>query len=672
MNNQKTILRRHALCLVMMLVTGLLTPTFDVNATVQKEQTAMSEFEGKMTAPDFPQGAEWLNTDRPLSLRDLRGKVVVLDFWTYCCINCMHVIPDLKKLEKKYANELVVIGVHSAKFTTEKGTDNIRQAILRYEIEHPVINDRDMRVWQEYAVHSWPTLFVIDPVGKIVGGTSGEGIYEAFDNIISKVIETFDAKKLIDRNPLKLRLERHKTPASILSFPGKVLADAGSNQLFIADSNHNRIVVLSLNDSSVKEVVGTGEIGIKDGAFDAASFNHPQGMAFDGKRLYAADTENHAIRMVDFQKRTVTTLAGNGEQSHMFGATGGPGNATKLNSPWDLVLHGGALFIAMAGPHQLWKLDLKTNEVHPYAGNGRERRVDGPLAEASLAQPSGITTDGKKLYFADSEVSSIRSADLDPKGEVETIVGGDLFEFGDRDGKGLDARLQHPLGVAYQDGVVYVADTYNNRIKRVTPSDRTLKSFVGTGDPGLQDGDKAKFDEPGGVSIAKGHLYVADTNNHVIRVVDVKTGKVSTLNILGMEKLTAREKAMPRGEKIELPQQVVGAGEATLTLQLGLPDGYKLNPLAPSAVRLSSSAKESLSLSDGAEQSIKQPHFPVEVAVKVNPGQTSVRAEFVLYYCESEKESLCYFKDVTVTLPIKVEPGNNNRKLALAYVFKMP
>src|SRR5437868_2664520 len=221
-------------------------------------------------------------------------------------------------------------------------------------------------------------------------------------------------------------------------------------------------------------------------------------MAFDGKRLYAADTENHAIRMVDFQKRTVTTLAGNGEQSHMFGATGGPGNATKLNSPWDLVLHGGALFIAMAGPHQLWKLDLKTNEVHPYAGNGRERRVDGPLAEANLAQPSGITTDGKKLYFADSEVSAVRSADLNPEGKVETLIGEGLFKFGDVDGKYPTARLQHPLGVAFHDGEIYVADTYNHKIKKINPNTRELSAFIGTGKRGLIDGSstQAQLNEP--------------------------------------------------------------------------------------------------------------------------------------------------------------------------------
>jgi thiol-disulfide isomerase/thioredoxin len=390
-------------------------------------QDAMPEYQGKVNAPDFPDGLQWLNTDHPISLRDLRGKVVLLDFWTFCCINCMHIIPDLKRLEKKYANELVVIGVHSAKFTTERETDNIRQAILRYEIEHPVVNDRDMKVWQEYAVRGWPTLMLIDPEGKVVGYTSGEGIYEPFDKLIGKLVADFDANGKIDRTPLKLKLERYRAPASMLAFPGKVLADETSKQLFIADSNHNRIVVVSLGDYSVKEVIGSGEIGFDDGSFEQATFNHPQGMALDGKKLYVADTENHALRLIDSDKRTVETIAGTGHQAREYNKSG-PGKQTALNSPWDLVLNDGMLYIAMAGPHQIWKMDLKTGVVAPYAGTGREARIDGPLGEAALAQPSGITTDGKKLYFADSEDSSIRSADLDPKGRVETIAGGDLFE----------------------------------------------------------------------------------------------------------------------------------------------------------------------------------------------------------------------------------------------------
>jgi thiol-disulfide isomerase/thioredoxin len=655
--------RTSLVVIALAVAAGLSAPSFSA-VSAQEENSQMPEYEGKVNAPDFPEGMQWLNTDRPISLRELRGKVVLLDFWTYCCINCIHVIPDLKKLEHKYANELVVIGVHSAKFTNERDTDNIRQAILRYEIEHPVVNDKDMVVWQAYTVRGWPSLYLIDPAGKIIGYTSGEGIYEPFDKLIAKVIETFDAKKLIDRRPLSLKLERNRVPDSMLAFPGKVLADENSRRLFIADSNHNRIVVLSLEDNSVKEVIGTGQIGLADGTFESATFNHPQGMAFDGNTLFVADTENHALRAIDLGKRTVTTIAGTGRQSREHLTFGGQGNQISLNSPWDLTLHDGMLYIAMAGPHQLWRMNPKTGGIAPYAGTGREARIDGPLAEAALAQPSGITTDGRKLYFADSEVSSIRSADLDPGGNVDTIVGEDLFEFGDKDGKGEQVRLQHPLGVTYHDGWLYVADTYNNKIKRVSPKEQTSTTWAGTGAGGHADGERAMFDEPAGVSVAMGKLYVADTNNHAIRVVDLKTKLTETLQIKGLDKLRPRPISKKfAGETIELPPQTVDPGAVALTLNLELPPGYKVNALAPSAVVISSGS--------GPDHVIRNPQFPIKTQVKLSEGDATLKADFVVYYCEAEKESLCYFKEAILSVPVKVKKGAANRNLTATYRLQL-
>src|SRR5579859_4163026 len=194
--------------------------------------------QGRVAAPEFPTGLQWLNTDRPLTLKELRGKVVVIDFWTYCCINCMHIIPDLKKLEAKYRKELVVIGVHSAKFTNEKDTENIRQAIRRYEIEHPVINDKDLAVWNLYGANSWPTVLLIDPDGNVVGGKGGEGIFEPFDQAIAAVIKEFDAKGKINREPLKLSLEKDRAAKTVLSYPGKIAADPKGERLFISDSDN--------------------------------------------------------------------------------------------------------------------------------------------------------------------------------------------------------------------------------------------------------------------------------------------------------------------------------------------------------------------------------------------------------------------------------------------------
>jgi sugar lactone lactonase YvrE len=277
-------------------------------------------------------------------------------------------------------------------------------------------------------------------------------------------------------------------------------------------------------------VIGRGTAGFTDGDFFSAEFNHPQGMALDGEVLYVADTENHAVRKVDLARQTVETLAGTGKQARAFNVAG-RGKAAALNSPWDLVFHQGVLYVAMAGFHQLWALDPRTGEARPYVGSGREGRVDGLLRSAALAQPSGIATDGRKLYFADSEASAIRTADLNSQGHVETLVGLGLFEFGDRDGTGEKVRLQHPLGVACHDGVLYVADTYNNKIKRLDPTTGTCSTFLGQGSAGYRDGSDPLFHEPGGLSVAGGQLYIADTNNHALRVADLTTREVTTLTL---------------------------------------------------------------------------------------------------------------------------------------------
>lgn len=623
----------------------------------------MPIYQPSVNAPEFPEGLEWLNTDRPLRLKDLRGKIVVLDFWTYCCINCMHIIPDLKRLEKKYPNELVVIGVHSAKFTTEKESENIRQAILRYRIEHPVVNDRDMVVWSLYGARAWPTVVLVDPNGKVVGAMSGEGIYEPFDRAIQELIAKHDPRGEIDRTPLNLKLEREKAPRGILEFPGKVLADGRSGQLFIADSGHNRIIVVSLKDGSLKEVVGSGEEGYRDGRFEEAQFRHPQGMAYDGKVLYVADTENHAIRLIDFAKRQVSTVAGTGRQAR-FWPDGGTAQETDLSSPWDVVLVGDTLYIAMAGIHQLWKLDLRRNVVEPFAGSGREARFDSYLPQAALAQPSGITTDGKRLYFADSESSSLRAADLNPNGQVETLVGGDLFDFGDIDGEGRRARLQHPLGVVYHEGSLYVADTYNNKIKRYDLATARIETFLGDGTAGLRDGDRPTFDEPGGVSIAGGKLYIADTNNHAIRVADLRTKRVETLTIRGLEKLRPPQ-ALIRPDVIQVQAQRVLPGEVELVLNLSLPEGYKLNPLAPSRLRVQASPATAV---DGLpKEGVVINALPLRTPLRVQTdGELLLDAE--IYYCQSEKEALCYFKQLQWRIPLKVD-ANGARQMTVEYTL---
>ncbi|MEO0841325.1 MAG: thioredoxin-like domain-containing protein [Cyanobacteria bacterium J06643_5] len=465
-------------------------------------------------SPELPQNYSWLNTDKPFSLKQLRGRIVILDFWTYCCINCLHVLPDLKYLEQKYKNSITVIGVHSAKFENEKETENIRQAILRYDIEHPVLVDRDFRVWQEYAVKAYPTFVVIDPQGYIVVTLTGEGNCQVLDELIEKLIQQHQDKGKINFQEIDFILEKQKTPLiTPLAFPGKVLAT--DSKLFIADSGHHRIVVSDL-DGEVLHIIGSGKPGWKDGSFTEAEFFTPQGIAFDevDSILYVADTENHGIRKIDFINRKVETIAGIKDVKE------------KLNSPWDLVKLSNKLYIAMAGCHQIWQLDLENNIIKNYAGRGAESCFDGELSESAFAQPSGITTDGKRLYIADSEVSSIRGIDLENE-LVKTICGsGDLNAFGDVDGQGFDVRLQHCLGIEYADNNLWIADTYNHKIKVVNPVTSDCNSF-------LVDNNIC-FSEPSGLSFYNGYLYIADTNNHAIRKINLDSSVVETMEFSGL------------------------------------------------------------------------------------------------------------------------------------------
>ena len=480
-------------------------------------------------APELEGGTAWLNTGKPLTLKDLKGKVVLLDFWTLCCINCIHVMPDLEKLEKKYANELVVIGVHSAKFENEKNSESIRKAILRYGIRHPVVNDADQKIWTAYDCSSWPTLVLIDPEGNFLGQTTGEGKFELLDTVIAKVIEEHKKKKTLNEKPIRFDTAKFRDKVdSPLYFPGKVLADAQSDRLFIADSTNHRVVITDLKGNAIA-VAGTGVPGRKDGPFASAQFDDPQGMALNGDLLYVADRKNHLIRELDLKAKTVKTIAGTGEQDRDR-SEGGPALERGLNSPWDLLLDGDRLFIAMAGHHQIWTMNLKERRVDPFAGTGAERLRDGPHEIACFAQPSGLATDGKNLYVADCEVSAIRKVPMDGQGRVTTLVGTGLFDFGDEDGVGKEAKLQHAIGVEYHDGKLYVADTYNSKLKVIDLKDQSVTTFLG----GKKDDKELPFNEPAGLSLANGKLYVADTNAHRIRVVDLKTKDLTTLPIKGV------------------------------------------------------------------------------------------------------------------------------------------
>lgn len=614
---------------------------------------------GKIDAPEFPDGLEWLNVPTQLKLAELKGKVVLLDFWTYGCVNCMHNLPYLKKLQAEFPNELVIIGVHSAKFATEGNTENLRSIALRYGLTYPIVNDAGFDVWRLWGPTGWPTLLLIDPAGKVVGGSSGEGFYDTYRGIIVSLVKEFDAQKRIDRTPIAARPERDRAPSSILSFPGKIRVDPERDRLFVADSGRNRVVVSDLA-GNVVDIAGNGEAGFADGGFAEARFSNPQGMAFspDGSLLYVADTGNHSIRALDLAARTVATIAGTGAQSASYPPDNGVGPAAALSSPWDLALDGKNLYIAMAGSHQIWKMELSSLVVSALAGSGAEGYLDAAADEAELAQPSGLSLapDGK-LYFADSEASSIRAVDLRaPGGPVSTVAGSgeSLFEFGAEDGVGKAARFQHPLGVVWMEGALFVADTYNHRIRRIDPRTGETTTLAG-GAGGYRNGAEAAFNEPGGIDAAGGKLYVADTNNHAIRVVDPRSGEASAIVLKGFERF-ARGFALPVEKPLVLPEAIVAPGAGEIRIAIDLPSGYKPNPEASSSFSVSIKGKAA-QLAGPVEIVKAGPSLPIVFPANFTSGKGTIVLEIALVYCEAENETLCLLERRTVELPFRVKKG---------------
>ncbi len=423
----------------------------------------------------------------------------------------------MRDLEKKYPEALAIVGVHSGKFRAERETERIRDAALRLGNTHSIINDRQFRVWRGYAVNAWPTLAVVNTEGRVLGMSAGEFTVEQFSPFIDQLITSYTADGTLRTDERHSRPDEPNIAPTMLRYPGKVAVDG--DRLAIADSGNNRVIVARLSGdgarATIERVAGNGTRGFADGA--NGYFDYPQGMAFDGDTLYVADAGNHAIRVVNIATGGISTIAGTGRQLR----TRDDQRNGAMSSPWDVTLVDRTLFIAMAGIHQLWSLDLATGAVSVHAGSFREDITDGPHTQAALAQPMGITSSAEKLYFVDAETSAVRWSDVDPAGQVGTITGTGLFDFGDRDGAADEVLMQHSQGISrHPDGRLLVADSYNDSLKWVDPATRTVTTWI------------RDLHEPGGVACGRDAAYVADTNAHRVLRVGYRESEVVEVELI--------------------------------------------------------------------------------------------------------------------------------------------
>ncbi|XP_012283238.1 NHL repeat-containing protein 2 [Orussus abietinus] len=623
-----------------------------------------------ITVNDFQKGLEWFNVSEGLSLRDhLSGKVVVLDFFTYCCINCMHILPDLDVLEKNFTIEdgLVVVGVHSAKFSNERDSTKILSAVQRYNIAHPVVNDAKMTMWRDIGISCWPSLVILGPEGQPLFILVGEGHQEELLLYVKVALSYFKSLDQISNRSLPLKPAQHLLPASkdVLLFPGKIHTFEMKNteQVIVSDTGNNRILIMD-NNGKVEHVIGGYAPAFKDGNFENARFNAPQGICAIDQSIFVADSENHAIRKIDLSTRSVSTVAGIGSQGQDY--TGGKlGKDQELSSPWDVAIYRHSqgertvpvLLIAIAGTHQIWALFLedttwwknkeyKAGTCVAIVGNGREENRNNCYPHAaSLAQPSGLAVaqDFDTVYFADSESSTVRSVHL-KDGKVSAVCGADknpsnLHNFGDVDGKQYAAKLQHPLGVAWSrtEGILYVADTYNHKIKKVDP-EGNCTTVYGGGKPT----NEHTFDEPSGLAITRNGeiLYVADTNNHAIKAINLKDGKVSTVSVSLPEETGG---ATDYTSNFDTAISTSG-GDFSFAFDISFKDNLKLNPEAPQrwSLILPSNTWSATSLSGDIKDSIN---------VKIPRGEQRAKLciNFDIVACRSDE---CIPKRMTVVFNV--------------------
>lgn len=596
----------------------------------------------RVRAPEL-NGRQWLNTGgRELSLRELRGRIVLLDFWTFCCVNCLHVLDELRPLEEKYAEVLVVIGVHSPKFAHEREPAAVAAAVERYGVSHPVLDDPELDMWQQYAARAWPTLVLVDPEGYVVATMAGEGHADGLAREIDQLVRTHEAKGTLHRGDGPYL---PPTPAdTTLRFPGKAVAlDDGA--LLVSDSARHQLVELEPDGETVRRRIGAGERGSVDGSARSATFNEPQGLlrlpadvaAVAGYDIVVADTVNHLLRGLGYATGEVRTVAGSGRQwrstvdYHPHDA-----HAVDLSSPWDLAWYDGKVIVAMAGIHQLWWFDPVTRTAGMYAGTTVESLRDGPIPDVWLAQPSGLATsvDGDQLWIADSETSALRRL---ADGELRTVVGQGLFDFGQVDGAATDALLQHPLGVcALADGSVLVADTYNGAVRRYDPAtDR-----VSTVTDGLA--------EPSDVLVtADGTVWVVESAAH--RLTRLAPGALSAA---GATIVGARRRA-------ERPPTLIAPGALSLEVVFTPAPGQKLDASFGPATRLEVSADPPELLLDGAGSDTGLTRrLVIDPAVAAGVLQVVAQAAT----CDADAEhAACHLTRQDWGVPVRIDPAGAGR-----------
>lgn len=469
----------------------------------------------RLKAPELPDDIEWLNTEFPVRLSEQKGKVVLLTFWTGSNISCVQMLTDSGYLEKKYRNGLTVVGIHSPKYPREADSDHVKKIIQKNRVTHPVVNDHDCHLLKKYSVQEWPTIVLIDAEGFIIGAIRGQSNPGQLESLVQKELSLAEQKNIRNYEPSSYQETQMET--TMLSYPGRILAT--DTKLYISDSGHNRVLEANM-DGQITRSFGSFQAGLLDGHNSDALFHNPQGLELIDDFLFVADASNHAIRRIHLHTGEVHTVMGDGTPGVAGAEVYNNPAVAQLNMPWDLTNYRGALYISMAGCHQIWKWQLSMNHLLPYRGSGEPVSADGLDHTAAFAQPMGISGGDFGLYVVDSESSSIRLIRM-PDGQVSTLLGTEAG-FGDLDGPNYMAQLQYPMDLQYDENrqLIWICDTFNNKIKFLRLATNEVQTLAIDG-----------LDEPGGFYLHNDILWVANTNAHDIMRLDLQKGSMTEFSV---------------------------------------------------------------------------------------------------------------------------------------------
>lgn len=610
----------------------------------------------------------WINVARPLTKADLEDRVILLNFWTYDCVSCMRVLPQIKELEKELGNKLTVISVHSGKFNNQKDFNAVVKASLKHGIDHAVIDDSDLKIWNNFKIKSWPTLILINPRGNIKKTYIGEKDLASLASDVKKLTNKFRYE--LNRDALPLLLEKNKIAKRVLNYPTKIeytknfpFKAHNAPAFFIANSGQNNILVVSLSGEIIWQI-GSGKSGFRDGNFETAEFNMPAGMLYDNGKLYVADSGNHSVRLVNFKEQTIATIIGSGRKGSKFSATQTDAKDAELASPTDLEFYPSTNYIAIANAetNQILQYDIAKQKISAIAGGGDEGIADGKYPQNSLAQTADLVAYNGKLYFVDSESSSLRVLEKD--GNVKTLIGKGLFDFGNKNGNKNQALMQHPLGLTADDTGIYVVDSFNHAIKKYDVASGEIRNIIG-GIKGESLGGNAntKFDEPEGIVSVFDRFYLVDSNNN--RIVIISRGKLSSelLDVLPPLQLP-KEGFLQYLPNLYKADEIKVADKAVI-LKINLKKGWKINDLGPSFINLLEMVDDekanlvaTFDWNMIANNELKLPNLD---------SSKNYMLQGVIYYCENKKNALCYVSSYQQKLKSDGDEKTNSINIELIY-----